>query len=188
MTFTSCLNSNYIVENKFQTIGLDFSKGKWLLNEIDCPNKVYKTLGYAVNKDFKRILGSRFYKTGDVNTIILPKKININPDKNSLSAISKGCIGYDYMINIKASIIKSELGTIEISAHNFKEDKTNKSEVIMEVYDINSSQIIYSQRVSGTSSIYKSNKTDVEFSKSAETLVVRSYKKLMKKLMKKSIN
>ncbi len=187
LILTGCSTASYIVKNKSQTIGLDFTKGKWLLNEIDCPNSVYKQLKDKVNNDFGRILGIRFFQTGYVNSIILPKKIEINPSKEVLKKINIGCKGYDYLINIKAIIIKEEFGGVDITSSNFKTEKVNQSEVILEVYDINLSEIIYSQRISGRVKLLES-RSDVNFPKDSNMLIIGSYKKLMKLLEKKSIN
>lgn len=184
---SSCSIPNYLIENKSQTVGLDFTKGKWLLNEIDCPNSVYKQLKDKVNKDFGRILGIRFFQTGNINSIILPKKIEINPSKEVLKKINIGCKGYGYLINIKAIIIKEEFGGVDITSSNFKTEKVNQLEVILEVYDINLSEIIYSQRISGRVKLLES-RSDVNFPKDSNMLIIGSYKKLMKLLEKKSIN
>lgn len=181
----SCNLPSYVFDNKGQTSGLDFTKGKWLINHIDAPSDVSKQLTKYAKEDFEKYLPGRLFFIYEPKGLILPQKININPSKSLLKEIKKGS-GFDYFINIRAGKLKDELGGIDITPNHFYTDRENKSEVIIEVYDLNLSQIIYSQKVIGSVATQKGN-DEVQFSKSSGSLILGCYKKLMKDIDGKSI-
>ena len=182
---SSCNLPRYVFENKGQTTGLDFTKGKWLINNIDSPSEASVQLTKKAKDDFGKYLPNRLFFIYEPKGIILPKKITINPNKSILEEIKKGS-DFDFFINIRAGKIKDELGVIDTTPINFYNDRNNQSEVIIEVYDLNLAQIIYSQKVIGTISSTKNN-GDVQFYKSSQSLILGCYKKLMKDIEGKSI-
>jgi hypothetical protein len=182
---SSCNLPRYVFENKGQTTGLDFTKGKWLINNIDSPSEASVQLTKKAKDDFGKYLPNRLFFIYEPKGIILPKNITINPNKRILEEIKKGS-DFDFFINIRAGKIKDELGVIDTTPNNFYNDKNNQSEVIIEVYDLNLAQIIYSQKVIGTISSTKNN-GDVQFYKSSQSLILGCYKKLMKDIEGKSI-
>lgn len=184
-TLSSCSFPSYFFNNKGQTTGLDFTKGKWLMNNIDSPSEVSVQLTKKAKDDFGKYLPNRLFFIYEPKGIILPKKITINPSKRTLEDIKKGS-DFDFFINIRAEKIKDELGVIDTTPHHFYTDRNNKSEVIIEIYDLNLAQIIYSQKVIGTVSSTKSNE-DVKFYKSSQSLILGCYKKLIKDIERKSI-
>jgi hypothetical protein len=185
--FISCSFPNYIIENKAQTLGLDFTQGKWLLNDIDCPGNVYKELTQMSERDFGSYLQDRLFPVYGVREIILPRKINFNPSKNKLLEIKKGCDGFDYFINIRAGKLKEEVGPLDIKPQNrISQERSNRSEVLIEVYDLNLAQIIYSQKVIGTT-IVTDDLQEVHLAKTSRSLLLEAYNKIMKDIDKKSI-
>ena len=50
----SCNGISYVAERQIQNTGLDFTKGKWLINEVDCP-KYSKIHMKIIKKDFSSI-------------------------------------------------------------------------------------------------------------------------------------
>lgn len=166
--FNSCSLPNYIFDNKAQTTGLDFTNGKWLINDIDCSGDVYGQLTKMAKEDFGKYLDGRLFYTYEVKGIILPKKNGINPTKNTLKEIKIGS-NFDFFINIKARNVKEEIGGIDTTPHRFKKAKKNQSEVTIEVYDLNLAEIIYSQKVIGITQ--RENDNDgVHFSKTSRNL------------------
>ncbi|KAB1156701.1 hypothetical protein [Flavobacterium luteum] len=182
---SSCTLPRYVFENKGQTTGLDFTKGKWLINNIDSPSEVSVQLTKKAKDDFENYLSNRLFFIYEPKGIILPKKITMNPSKGTLIEIKKGT-NFDFFINIRAGKIKDELGLIDTTPHNFYTDRNNQSEVVIEIYDLNLAQIIYSQKVIGTVSSIKSNE-DVKFYKSTQSLILGCYKKLIRDIKQKSI-
>lgn len=183
--FFSCTYPKYIFDNKGQSTGVDFTRGKWLLNEVDAPSNVEDKLSALALKDFKLLLSDRVTLVNEAKGLLLPRKINMNPDKSALEDIKQGT-NFDYFINIKASKLKDDFGSIDLTPSRFNTGGTNQSEVFLEIYDLNNLQIIYSQRVIGSVDLPQDNQ-DIHFSKSSQSLMIGAYKKLMKDVQKKSI-
>lgn len=185
--FSSCSFPNYIIENKAQTLGLDFTQGKWLINDIDCPGNVYKELTQMSEKDFGGYLQDRLFPVYQVRGIILPQKINFNPSKNNLLEMKKGCDGFDYFINIRAGKLKEDLGPLDIKPQNRTiQERSNQSEVLIEVYDLNLAVIIYSQKVIGTTTVTNDHQ-EVHLAKTSRSLLLGAYSKIMQDIDKRSI-
>ena len=185
ISLSSCNFPKYVFNNRGQTTGLDFTKGKWLLNNIDSPSEVTNQLSKKAKEDFGRYLEGRLFFIYEPKGIILPKNIPINPSKTTLEEIKKGS-NFDYFLNIRAGKLKNELGVIDITPNHFYTDRNNQVEVIIEVYDLNLAQNIYSQKVIGTISSTKNN-GDVQFYKSSQGLILGCYKRLMKDIEGKAI-
>ena len=186
ITLYSCSFPNYVFKNEAQTIGVDFTNGKWLINDIDCPGNVYKQLTKMSSKDFGKFTQNRLEIIYNVKGILLPRKIGFNPDKHTLQQIKKGCENYDYFINIRAGKLKEEVGPLDTTPHRLGEERSNQSEVIIEIYDLNLAEIIYSQKVIGTTTVNKDNQ-DVHLAQTSRSLIFGGYNKLIKDINKKSI-
>jgi hypothetical protein len=181
----SCSIPKYVFENKGQSTGVDFTTGKWLLNEVDAPSNVEDQLTALVLKDFKGFLNDRVIPINEAKGLLLPRKINVNPDKKTLEDLKKGT-NFDFFINIKASKTKEDFGSVDLTPSRFNNGGMNQSEVLLEVYDLNIAEIIYSQRVIGSTELPQDNQ-DVHVSKSSRSLLIGAYKKLIKDIEKKSI-
>lgn len=186
ISFQSCSLPNYYFENNTQNFGVDFTNGKWLLNKIDAPLWVEDRLKEQVYDDFTALLGNRLLKIEDAKELLLPKKISLQPNKKELKELKIGT-NLDFIINIKASNLENDFNGISLTNHKFQKGETNSNEVILEIYDLSLLEIIYSQKVIGSASISENSSSDVNFSKSSNSLILGAYKKLMKDLKKKSI-
>ena len=183
---TSCNSGSYISDIQSQKTGLNFTEGKWLINEVDCPKEVYPKLYGSINKDFDNYLSGRLFISNQINTVLLPKKINFNPTKSELAAIKKGTL-FDYFVNIKAEKIKGNLNNIDITNHKLNKGLLNRCSVIIEVYDLNMLEIIYSKKITGSVSIKENENSDINFSKNTSQIIMTCYKRIMKDIKKKSI-
>ena len=117
--------------------------------------------------------------------LFLQKKIDFNPEKKTLEDLKKGT-NFDFFITIKASKTKEDFGSVDLTPSRFNNGGMNQSEVLLEIYDLNLAQIIYSQRVIGSTELSQDNQ-DVHFSKSSRSLLIGAYKRLIKDIEKKSI-
>src|SRR6187402_1533199 len=107
---SSCNLPSYVFYNPGQTTGVDFTNGKWLLNEIDAPADCTKYLKETSIRDFKILLGERLDYVTDVSGLLLTqKKIPLNPSKQIIADIRKGT-NYDFFINIKAIKTRNDFG------------------------------------------------------------------------------
>ena len=179
----SCSIPRYIVDNKTQRVGIDFSNGKWLLNEIDAPIEVKDELTQLAINDFTSFNNDVDY-IFNVKGLLLSKKVSLSPTKLQLQDIKNGT-GYDFLINVKAENIRSDYNTIDITPHKFDKGGKNQDSVIIEIYDLNNSEIIYSKKVTATATRIDDN-SDVYLSKTSKSLIIGGYKKLIKSIREKS--
>jgi hypothetical protein len=187
ITLTSCQSSKYIFIDSTQKIGVDFTTGKWLLNEIECPEYSKDVLTTVATKNFKKKLKNRLFYINDVDGLLITRKINLKPNKTKLKELKDGT-GFDFFINIVANKTHRDSGTDLYG---------NESEVFLEIYDLNLQQIIYSKHVigftgQGEKSIFGGSAAgnavnNIPLYKSSTTLMEKSLKKILKDLKKSSI-
>ena len=183
----SCSSTNYVFKNKAQATGVDFRTGKWLLNEIDAPYSLEKKLNDQVFEDFQLLLNERVTKVSNAKGLLLVRNILMQPNKNTLKDIKTGT-NFDYFINIKAKNNKNDLNSMSVTNHRYRDNnETNNNEVELEIYDLNTLEIIFSQKVVASTGISEGSNSDVHFSKTSNTILLKAYKKLNKKLLKTSI-
>ncbi|WP_124019303.1 hypothetical protein [Flavobacterium sp. A45] len=183
---SSCNLPSYVFYNPGQTTGVDFTNGKWLLNEIDAPADCTKYLKETSIRDFKILLGERLNYVTDVSGLLLTqKKIPLNPSKQIIADIKKGT-NYDFFINIKATQTRNDFGSIDLTPHRMSREGMNSNEVTIEIYDLKNSQIIYTQKVIASVGKPKDN-SDVHFSKPSRSLIIGAYNKLIRDIKNKSI-
>jgi hypothetical protein len=187
ITLFSCSSANYLFENQINNSGFDFTKSKWLLNEIDAPKSVKKELTDIVIANFTAKSNSRFSYLLNENNILVYSKVEMNPSKSIIMDLKKGT-DFDYFINIKAKIIQNDFDNkLDLTHHNSNKNMKNIVSVQMEVYDLNLLETIYSQIVTGTTTISEDNNSDVNLIKSNDKLIIGCYKKMIKSITKKSI-
>ncbi|WP_281323697.1 hypothetical protein [Flavobacterium sp. IMCC34518] len=196
LTTLSCSTPRYILTNQGQSIGVDFTRGKWLLNELDCQIDCKEKLTLETFEFFKKNLNDSLFYMKNTKGLLVPKKIPLNPNQTKLKELKEGT-GFDYFINISTKRNKNEMNSIELYQTD-NEVAINQSEVTLEIYDLNSKLIIYSQRVVGSTSkeknisVWQTPKSDklidnINFYKSTNGLMLGSLKKILKDLKKKSI-
>lgn len=196
LTISSCNTPIYNFIDSKQRIGVDFTKGKWLLNELDCPKTNREAITFETKKFFKNHLQDRFFYIEDVRGLLVAKKIPLNPSTIILQELKNGT-GYDYFINISAKKNRNDLGSIGFYETKNPTNGKNEGEVFLEIYDLNLLQIIYSAHVVGCEKEdvplpFDTNKSDklidnISFHKNSKTLMIGSLKKILKDLKKKSI-
>lgn len=196
LIISSCNTPTYNFIDSNQRIGVDFTTGKWLLNELECPKNNKEELTSETKKFFKNNTQERFFYITDVRGVLIAKKIPLNPSKVKLKELKDGT-GYDYFINIIVKKNRSDLGSIGFYETKYPSNGKNESEAFLEIYDLNLLQIIYSSHVIGSDkedkpSAFDTKKSDklidnISFHKSSNRLMLGSLKKILKDLKKKSI-
>ena len=175
---TSCHTASYIHDLESTPYGIDYNKGKWLLNEITSPKSIQPKLTKIAYDSFHKKLGNRLEKAEDLTNLAL-SFVPINPEKIYLKRIKRES-GFDYLINIKSSSLENEIGSLKIGQTYSK--KENVAESILEVYDLNTLEIIYSRKVTGQVSIDDDDNEDFSFVKSANGIMISCLKRIMKKI------
>lgn len=185
LILSSCSVPNYVFQNDLQTTGVNFSTGRWLLNEVNAPAEVRSRITTLAQNDFGAVAQGRMHYAPETPGLLLPRQIGLQPDKGILSDLQQGT-GFDYFINIKAEPTRSDYGTVDLTPHKLDRGGNNSAFVVVEIYDLNRGEIIYSQRVVGSVSRNDDN-NDVHFGKSVNELMVNAYKKLFSDLKRKSM-
>jgi len=165
-----------------------------LLNEIESSYIIRPQLTEIVKKEFSKYLKGNLYILNKTNGLMLPPKIPLNPSKQILKEIKAGT-QFDYFINIKAKIIKNNVGSITLGTSDdnnqvFNDDSDDysngdesKVRVTLEVYDLNNFNVIYSQTVIGITQLdYDSKETT--FAKDSYSLIITALHKIIKKIEK----
>ncbi|MDY0987049.1 hypothetical protein SOM12_06450 [Flavobacterium sp. CFBP9031] len=195
LILASCKTPTYMFTSGPRS-GVNFTSGRWLMNELDCPKKSKDKLTEESLAFFKKNLGDRLFYINDVNGLLISRKIHLNPNKTKLKELKDGT-GFDFFINISTTKRKSDFSYIELYQSDDEVGK-NEAAVLVEIYDLNSQEIIYSQNVVDISqktktepmwSTEKSNKfiDNVEFYKTSDKLMKGALKKIFKDLDKRSV-
>lgn len=180
-----------------QRTGVDFTSGKWLLNELDCPKNSKDKLTAESLAFFKKNLGDRVSYIHDVNGLLITRNTPLNPNSTKLKELKDGT-GFDFFINIKTTKNKSDFSSIELYQSDYESGK-NEASVIMEIYDLNLNQIIYSQNVVGVAkkesseSVWGTEKSsklvdNITLYKNSNKLMSGALKRIFKNLEKTSVN
>ena len=157
---------------------LDFSKGKWLLNDIDAPFQIKESVYKVADAQFRELIGSRFKTVIESNEFLIPSNIPEDPSESLLRDLKNGT-QYDFLIDIKTNALKNEIGSLQIGSIDTPQD--NIATVNISVYDLNLLQKIYSSSVYGKLHITKDSK-DFAFAKSANEIILTGIEKLLKKM------
>lgn len=195
LILSSCNTPRYMFMTGQRT-GVDFTSGKWLLNELDCPKNSKDKMTSESIKFFREQLGDRLSYINDVNGLLTTRKIHLNPNSVKLKELKDGT-GFDFFINISTKKNKSDFSSIELYQNDYETGK-NEASVILEIYDLNLKQIIYSQNVIGittkgnTKSMWETEKSDklidnITLYKNTNNLMLGALKKAFKDLKKRSI-
>lgn len=183
---SSCSITNYYFENSEMRTGLNLTTGKWILKEVVAPYEIKQKLSLLAKDDFSKILDSRFSLAKDVKEFLITPGIDLNKSPSELAKINK-TTGYNYLIDIRAKVIKNEFNAVDFTNHKFKKDiKEKKILVELNVYDLDNQFLVYSKKAIAISKLKQDN-DDINFSSSINTMILGAYKKIMKDINKKSV-
>ena len=181
LLFPSCNITHYFLYSKDQMNGLDFSKGKWLLGDIEVNANVKDDLTDLALKDFSEYLGDRVKYSLYERSLLLPRQIPINLSKSKILDLKKGT-NFDYYVNIKCKNAKNDLSNFEFADHFYYKKQMSFAQVTLEVYDLNLGEIIYSQTSGG--SIEDENSMTL---KPTRKVIIGCYNKIINDIKRKSI-
>lgn len=185
----SCHFPKYYFENSEMETGLDFTKGRWILNKIKSPTyEVNKILSDRAFKDFSKILQNRVSHSKNVKEFLITPNVNLRKNKSELLKIQK-TTGFDYLIDVKAEILSNQMEAIDFTPSKLNMYQQNKVKIVIDIYDLKLQSLIYSKASVGLSSLDNSkSNSDINFTASTDMLIFGAYKKIMKDINKKSIH
>jgi len=179
ITLTSCHFPTYKVQGT-KNAQLDFSKGNWLLADINTSSENNNVLEKLANKSFETLLKERLTMQYEAKGLMVSPKVNLENIETHLKDF-KNNQPYDYLIFIEAKIFKNDMGNLVIGQTVGPEE--NKTSVTLNVYDLNLKTQIYSQTVVGVL-IIQDDSQDVSFAKSADKMLQNCLKRILKKMNK----
>lgn len=180
--FSSCHTPRYHYHQSSTPHGIDFREGKWLLNRVDAPEALRVKITEKIEEDFTEYLGSNLHNINNVPGLFMKYHIPLNPNKFILQDLKIGT-GYDYFINIKAKAPHNEIGALQIG--KIRESQKNQGEITIQIYDLNTEDIIYTQHIIGILQVEHDNK-DFAFAKDANQIIMGGLKRILKRIEKTS--
>ncbi|MCL9769043.1 hypothetical protein NAT47_01290 [Flavobacterium sp. HXWNR69] len=183
--FSSCNLPKYYFKDDSITTGVDFSEGKWLLDRIQTSKENEDKLTKMTTDFFEKKLDQRF-NTVFNEKVLISQKNNFPLSSEELKQIKIGT-NYDFFIQIKSGNSKNELGAIDATPARFNSNLTNEASIQLIIYDLNTKQVIYHKNAFGVTGNPEKSNSDVTFSKSSQSLLFGSLKKIFKDLDEKSI-
>ena len=175
---TSCKTASYIQDIDSTPYGIDYREGKWLLNDVNAPSAIKDKLTKMAYKSFHKELGGQLKKPEDLSRTSLPY-LPIKPNKLELEQIKKET-NFDYVINIESKSTKNDIGSLKIGETYHR--RKNVAQTTLEVYDLNTLEIIYSRKVIGQVVIDENDTEDFAFVKSSDGIMINCLKKILKKV------
>lgn len=175
---TSCLTASYQKSVDSSTYGVDYREGKWVLNTIECPFTIKDKMVKLATNHFDEKLGKNFYDANSDKSFAI-SYIPINPDSLLLKRI-KIETKSDYIINIKGEKITDNIGAANLG--RVYSSQSNSAKTTLQIYDLNTSEIIFSQTVTGSVNIDENTSKEFRFTKQANSIIISSLKKILKKI------
>lgn len=122
---------------------LDFSKGEWLLGNIELTENMKEKFTIMFLDDFEELLGKRLKNATNQRTLLLGK-IPLNPTKKQIGELKIGT-GFDFYINIKCNNGATDMSNFNWTENSYFKTKKNYATLAIEIYDLNQQEIVYSK-------------------------------------------
>ncbi len=182
-SLSSCVLSKFTpVSNEIYS-GVDFSKGRWLLNSVDAHWRQKPSMDSEILARLKKIKPDSLYFINDVDLkYISNKNLQFNISKEVLELLDK-TTDFDFIINTRARILKDDAGPIQLVPRY--EEESSMAEFEIAIYDTKTQKRIYSLKMSGKVTI-KPNNEKFLLSDSGSTLLHKCIKKGLNRLKKNS--
>lgn len=172
---------------------LDFNKGKWMLNRTASNSKIFDSELYDTSfEHFKEILGDSLIDMNALrkNKLVAPK-IGFELSRTELKHLKRDT-ACDFLINIRGNVISNGAGSVSFHDGNGYYSASNQSSVSIMIYDLNTGEIISSSqavaKVTSENSHFGNDKGIPSINTSAETLMLKAAKKLIKKYDKNRLD
>lgn len=178
--FASCSMTSFLKENNYAKGQLDFSSGKWLLYKIDASKSYHYDFESKALDDFNEIFGSRFTYFPRARNMGFPMQLSLPVSKETLKSL-KIETQQDYLILMRAKEVANNLGSVGFnnSMRQFEMEESNQSYFAMVVYDLNTLEEVYNQKITGRSS-RGTDDNKINFSNNSKKILNQTYKRLLK--------
>ena len=181
ISFLSCNTNHFVLYNIDQTNGLDFSKGKWLIGDVNVDAHFKDELTALVFKDFNSYLGERVKQSSSERSLLIANKVPTQPSKVEIEKLRIGT-AYDYFINIKCQNTRNDISDFKLIEHDYYLKQMSFAQIILEVYDLKQGKIVYSQTARGNI-----DENASITSRPMYNVIMGCYKKIWEDIDKKSI-
>ena len=165
---------------------LDFSKGKWIFNKTESNSTIFDSeLNVLAYNEFRNLLGDSLM---DLNALrakkMVPPKIEFELSKEALQQLGKDT-GCQYLINTRGYIVSNGAGSISFDTGNGYYSASNQSSVSIAIYNLESGTLVSASQAVGKAtaenSHFDDNKGTPSINSSAETLMLKAAKNLIRK-------
>lgn len=180
LVFQSCSFPLFVSQNN--NTGVNFTEGKWVLNQVDAPSNVDDKLIKMFVKDFNKFTKNNAVYYTATNKFLLENNNRSNFSTEVLKSIKKST-NYDFFVNLSASIVNDNEF---VDSKNQKFGVKKAVVVLLEIYDLNNLQEIYKQELKGTIK-QSENLNEKAIASSAKFLILHGYNKIIKDINRKSI-
>lgn len=179
--FTSCYFPGYQSIAESNPYALDFSKGKWYLNNVFINGKSDHILDELAENKLNTCLNDSLYLSyGKRNAIYKVPLLNEKNYKENL-ALLKSTKTVDFVIQIVGNIGANEIGFV--NSKPLKNEEKSSASVRIQVYDVQQGELIYSHLTSGKITV-ENNREDILFGKSAQAILKKCFTKELNLFLK----
>ena len=180
LLLSACSMTSMLKENSYAKGQLDFTSGKWLLYKLDAAKAYHYDFETLAIQDFTAIFGSRFTYFPRANNMGFPMQLTLPVSKETLKSL-KIATQQDYLILMRGKEVSNKLGSVgfDNSMRQIEMEESNQSYFAMVVYDLNTLEEVYNQKITGTASRgIDDNK--INFSSNSKKILNKTYKRLIK--------
>lgn len=179
LLFSSCAQTFYHKQKFVQPQGLDFSRGNWFLGVIEINKGMSDELADAVLKDFSGIAKGTVKYAATEKSVLVVNDVPLHPGKEVMLDL-KRTTGSDFYINLKCASKRKDKVNFESDYQMYFDEKMTYGVVILEVYDLNRQEVLYSQAVTGKCHEETGINNDFE-----RKVILGCYKAIFKEIKKK---
>ncbi len=182
----SCGNTKYTILYEKEK-NIDFSQGKWILNE-PLTNNENGRIEYIALKGFKEILKDSLFELKELrkDRLISPA-LPFDLSEKELKDLKIGT-DCDFLISIKSIIVKNEMGSFANVPNIGSTIKTNQAESTIRIYDLNSLTLLSESTIIGKVEVEKNeDDSDWDYVNTASTISMNGLTKLIRKYDKNKV-
>lgn len=186
LCIVSCGGAKYSYSIEKGT-SVDFSQGKWILNEVY--GKDNSRLYNDGLRDFKEILGDslfEMYQAKNLGSGIMKAQMPFHLTKDDMMEIKKAT-SCDYIIHIKARVLKDEMDSFISTSDNESVIKENSAKVDIKIFDLKNGELLSNYSVVGKDVRKLTENSSSSFVSLASSIKSKALYKLIKKYEKNRI-